>query len=128
MSRPPASIRLVRGIFAISSSISNARGITVLLSSHLLSQVQEVCDRVGILANGVLVREGALEELLRWKTKPNSCWRMFPASFLQQITALVEQSGARLVEHRKSQTTLERLFLEATRRSSQKRRTSNVER
>ncbi len=34
------------------------RGITVLLSSHLLGQVQEVCDRVGILAEGVLVREG----------------------------------------------------------------------
>ena len=40
------------------------RGITVLLSSHLLAQVQEICDRVGILANGVLVREGRLEELL----------------------------------------------------------------
>ena len=40
------------------------RGITVLLSSHLLAQVQEICDRVGILANGVLVREGRVEDLL----------------------------------------------------------------
>ncbi|MEP6685923.1 MAG: ABC transporter ATP-binding protein, partial [Verrucomicrobiota bacterium] len=40
------------------------RGITVLLSSHLLAQVQEICDRVGILAHGVLVREGPLEELV----------------------------------------------------------------
>ena len=40
------------------------RGITVLLSSHLLDQVQEVCDRVGILANGLLVSEGPVEELL----------------------------------------------------------------
>ena len=40
------------------------RGITILLSSHLLGQVQEICDRVGILANGVLVREGALDDLL----------------------------------------------------------------
>src|SRR3989442_14272615 len=32
------------------------RGITVLLSSHLLAQVQEICDRVGSLANGILVR------------------------------------------------------------------------
>src|SRR4029077_4546721 len=29
------------------------RGITVLLSSHLLAQAQEICDRVGILADGV---------------------------------------------------------------------------
>src|ERR1039457_4586564 len=40
------------------------RGTTILLSSHLLGQVQEICDRVGILAKGVLVREGALHDLL----------------------------------------------------------------
>src|SRR5438128_3688011 len=40
------------------------RGITVLLSSHLLAQVQEICDRIGILAKGALVREGRLEELI----------------------------------------------------------------
>src|SRR5438046_4585976 len=34
------------------------RGITVLLSSHLLAQAQEICDRVGVLADGALVREG----------------------------------------------------------------------
>src|ERR1041385_1341409 len=40
------------------------RGITVLLSSHLLAQVQEICDRIGILANGVLVREAQLDQLI----------------------------------------------------------------
>src|SRR5438067_8345938 len=40
------------------------REITVLLSSHLLAQAQEICDRVGILADGVLVREGHLQELI----------------------------------------------------------------
>jgi ABC-2 type transport system ATP-binding protein len=40
------------------------RGITVLLSSHLLAQAQEICDRIGILADGVLVREGRLQELI----------------------------------------------------------------
>ncbi len=39
-------------------------GITVLLCSHLLSQVQEICDRIGILHQGVLVREGKLEDLI----------------------------------------------------------------
>ena len=38
------------------------RGTTILLSSHLLTQVQEVCDRVGILAQGALVREGATND------------------------------------------------------------------
>ena len=40
------------------------RGITVLLCSHLLGQVQEICDRIGILHRGVLVREGKLEDLI----------------------------------------------------------------
>jgi ABC-2 type transport system ATP-binding protein len=39
------------------------RGVTVLLSSHLLSQVQSVCDRVGIFAAGKLVGIGTVAEL-----------------------------------------------------------------
>ena len=39
------------------------RGMTVLLSSHLLHQVQRVCDRVGILHRGRLVAEGTLDQL-----------------------------------------------------------------
>src|SRR5688572_21513464 len=39
------------------------RGLAVLLSSHLLTQVQSVCDRVGIFAAGQLIGVGKLEEL-----------------------------------------------------------------
>jgi ABC-2 type transport system ATP-binding protein len=39
------------------------RGQTVLLSSHVLAEVEAVCDRVGILRHGRLVDEGTLEEL-----------------------------------------------------------------
>lgn len=39
------------------------RGQTVFLSSHVLSEVEAVCDRVGILRDGRLVDEGALNEL-----------------------------------------------------------------
>jgi ABC-2 type transport system ATP-binding protein len=42
-----------------------ADGITILLSSHLLYQVQVVCDRVGLFSRGKLVLEGAVEELAR---------------------------------------------------------------
>lgn len=38
-------------------------GITVLLSSHLLQQVQAVCDRVGLFHRGKLVLEGKVNEL-----------------------------------------------------------------
>lgn len=36
---------------------------TVLLSSHLLGEVQQICDRVGVIANGRLVAEGRVDEL-----------------------------------------------------------------
>ena len=39
------------------------RGQTVLLSSHILSEVEALCDRVGILRAGRLVDEGTLDEL-----------------------------------------------------------------
>ena len=39
------------------------RGQTILLSSHILSEVEALCDRVGILRNGRLVEEGTLSEL-----------------------------------------------------------------
>jgi ABC-2 type transport system ATP-binding protein len=39
------------------------RGLAVMLSSHLLSQVQSVCDRIGIFAAGRLVGVGSVEEL-----------------------------------------------------------------
>jgi ABC-type multidrug transport system ATPase subunit len=39
------------------------RGRTVLLSSHLMSEVEQVCDRVGVIDRGVLVKEGSVDEL-----------------------------------------------------------------
>jgi len=42
-----------------------ADGLTILLSSHLLEQVQAVCDRVGLFYRGRMVLEGAVDELAR---------------------------------------------------------------
>jgi ABC-2 type transport system ATP-binding protein len=39
------------------------RGTAILLSSHLLNQVQEVCDRIGIFAGGRLIGQGTLPDL-----------------------------------------------------------------
>jgi ABC-type multidrug transport system ATPase subunit len=36
---------------------------TVLLSSHLMPEVEQVCDRVGVIDRGVLVKEGTVDEL-----------------------------------------------------------------
>jgi ABC-2 type transport system ATP-binding protein len=43
--------------------VSARRGVTVLLSSHLLGQVQAICDRIGIFVGGRLVAQGTVDEL-----------------------------------------------------------------
>ena len=39
-------------------------GITILLSSHLLDEVEELCNRVAIIRRAAIIYEGALGELL----------------------------------------------------------------
>lgn len=90
------------------------RGITVLLSSHLLAQAQEICDRVGILADGVLVREGRLQELIAIENQTELVIADASSQLVDEIESLINRSSAKLIERRKSATTLERLFLEAT--------------
>ena len=90
------------------------RGVTVLLSSHLLGQVQEVCDRVGILAKGKLVREGKLEELLAIENRTELVLENASNEFVRQVEALAREENATLVTQRRSTTTLERFFLDAT--------------
>jgi ABC-2 type transport system ATP-binding protein len=45
--------------------LADEEGIAILLSSHLLEQVQEVCDRVGIFVAGRMVAQGTVDELAR---------------------------------------------------------------
>ena len=90
------------------------RGITVLLSSHLLAQAQEICDRIGILADGVLVCEGRLEELIAIENQTELVIADASDDFVHEIESFINRSNAKLLERRKSTTTLERLFLEST--------------
>lgn len=96
------------------------REITVLLSSHLLAQAQEICDRVGILADGVLVREGHLQELIAIENQTELVIADASPQLINEVESVINRSKAKLIENRKSTTTLERLFLEATRNDNSK--------
>lgn len=91
-----------------------ARGMTVLLTSHLLEQVQEVCDRVGIMARGHLLREGDLDDLVSVDNQTQFVVENASPELSAQIEALVAKAGANLVETRRPQRTLEKVFLEVT--------------
>src|SRR5439155_18203429 len=55
----PAGIRFFRALLRRLAD----EGMTILLSSHLLAEVQEVCNRVAVINNGRVVHEGALADL-----------------------------------------------------------------
>jgi ABC-2 type transport system ATP-binding protein len=114
----PAGAREIRNLIVD----LKRRGITVLLSSHLLEQVQEICDRVGILANGVLVREGALDDLLGIENRTDFVFENASPALLNQIEALAARSDARLIKQSRSRTSLERFFLEVTQSPEQSQR------
>ena len=90
------------------------RGITVLLCSHLLGQVQEICDRIGILHEGLMVREGRLVDLISIESQTELILENATPELLAEIRAAVDRSKGRMIEERKPQTTLERYFLEVT--------------
>jgi len=89
-------------------------GTTILLSSHLLTQVQEVCDRVGILHGGKLIREGRLEDLLSVENQTEFIVENATPEFLDQLEREIASANGRVVLRRKPQTSLEQLFLKVT--------------
>ena len=89
-------------------------GTTILLSSHLLTQVQEVCDRVGILHRGKLIREGRLEDLLAIENQTEFIVENATPEFLDQLERQIASVNGRVVVRRKPQTSLEQLFLKVT--------------
>lgn len=92
------------------------QGITVFLCSHLLEQVQEVCDHVGIIFRGKMVKEGKLEDLIAIEDQMELVMRNPSPELVAKIEALIEaDAGAELVRTGKPRTTLERLFLRETR-------------
>lgn len=93
-----------------------SRGITIVVTSHLLEQMQEVCDRVGIMSQGRMVKEGALAELISIENQTEIVIENADDALLEKIRGLVaEQQGqTKMVSMGRPRTTLERLFLEST--------------
>lgn len=89
------------------------RGISVILSSHLLEQVQEVCDRVGIVYRGRMVLEGRVSELTGIQDQAELILEGASEALIAEIRALAERGGAKVLRHGVPRTTLEGLFLKA---------------
>lgn len=82
--------------------LSRQQGLTVLLSSHHLHQVQQVCDRVGIFVGGKLLVEGSVETLSRNLFGEQS--HVVQVSFANQHSAL--QAPAEAIKQMSGITTV----------------------
>ena len=97
------------------------RGKTVLMCSHRLDDVQDVCDRIAILHLGELKKLGAVEELLRVRDITQFQARGLNGVTQQyieeEIEALIRRHGGQLVSVEHPTTTLEDLFINVVKES-----------
>jgi ABC-2 type transport system ATP-binding protein len=66
---------------------------TIILSSHILSEVQNTCDRIIIIHNGTIVQQGSYEELVTAMTSGRSYRLRVAREGARLATALKELSG-----------------------------------
>jgi ABC-2 type transport system ATP-binding protein len=110
----PAGRRTVRGLL----ETLRERGVAVLLNSHLLSEVELVCDRVAIIARGEVVAAGSPAELSRAggvEVETGRGVRHFEQATREEIPRIVRElveAGEEVYEVRVVRSSLEDTYLE----------------
>ena len=92
------------------------RGKTVLLSSHLLAQIEGLCDRVAILHRGKLVREGRMEDLVEEKDTESLVVEGLSPEGRAAVEAAIEAQGGRLSRVEKPRLSLDAYFFQEVQR------------
>ena len=87
------------------------QGKTILMCSHLLADVQDVCDRIAILHQGELKEMGAVENLLSVRDITQIQAKGLSDDAQEQIREIIANDKADLVSMENPTTTLEDLFL-----------------
>lgn len=87
-------------------------GKTILLCSHQLADVQDVCDRVAILHQGELRELGRVDELLKVRDVTEVHAKNMSEDLKQKVADLIKSEGGDLVTIDNPTTTMEELFLD----------------
>jgi ABC-2 type transport system ATP-binding protein len=91
----PAGIREIRELVR---HLAHDRGIAIFISSHLLSEVEQTCDRVAIIHRGRTLAMGPVQELLESRGAERLVFRASPAGGAEEILAPFGRTGAKRVE------------------------------
>jgi ABC-2 type transport system ATP-binding protein len=92
-------------------------GKTILMCSHRLDDVQDVCDRIAILYQGEMKELGRVDSLVKVREETQIRTSRLSEELQQQIKALIEQHDGELFSVDNPTTTLEDLFLKVVRES-----------
>ena len=134
----PQGIREVRLLLP---RLRDERGLTILLSSHLLSEVERICDTVAIIDGGRLLYQGAIgsliakEQSVRITVDPleeayqllardpllsvsrngsQSLYVKMPYESIPRVNAMLVEHGIRVMELSPQRATLEEVFMNLT--------------
>jgi ABC-2 type transport system ATP-binding protein len=92
-----------------------SRGKTILLCSHLLNEVEAMCDRVGVLHRGDLLAVGRVDELLPEAGATRIVASGVSDAALEKIREVVRSDGGEIREVRDERGSLEDFFIEKVR-------------
>ncbi len=94
-----------------------SEGKTILMCSHLLADVQDVCDRIAILHHGELKELGRVDTLLKVRDVTELKVTGLDDGALAELQSLIERRQGQLLSMDNPTTTLEELFLKIVRDS-----------
>jgi ABC-2 type transport system ATP-binding protein len=94
-------------------------GKTVLMCSHLLADVQDVCDRIAILYQGELKEMGRVDALLKVRDVTEIRVAGLSAVAQEEIRQVIDRNNGHLLNMGNPTTTLEELFLNIIRESEE---------
>lgn len=121
LDEPTAGVDPV-GSAAISALILalKARGKTVLISSHLLAQIEDICDRVAILDRGQLILEGAVRDLVGVADRQALVVDPLSPAELGELRVWLAARGRTLASVEQPRARLDKIFLDRVGRSDAK--------
>ena len=96
------------------------QGKTVVMCSHLLADVQDVCDRIAILYKGELKELGRVEDLLQISDEIEIRTKKLSDDAKDKIKQIIAEDAGELVSMDRPRTNLEELFLRIVRESEQR--------
>lgn len=93
------------------------QGKTVLMCSHLLADVQDVCDRIAILYGGELKVMGRVDELLKAQDETQILSSKLSDEAIREVEAVLKKHGANVLKVDQPTANLEDLFLKTVQES-----------